>query len=279
MPHRTLFSFAIASFATAAPLQSQSADIASTVDRYLSTRAEMGSFSGAALIARDGKVLFRKGYGFADVEKRIPYTPDTQHEVASISKMFTAMAALKLRNEGKLKLEDPICKYIDRCPDAWKPVTIAHLIHHTSGIPDYEEKLEIGSSKYMAFMTRPDASRLILDSARTQPLDFKPGEKFHYSNTAYNVLSEIIQRASGMSFEDYVTKTLIVPARMTHSGVISGKTKPSRLAIGYTHNGLPWDKMLGGVALTDGHLVRVANLSLAQPSGDGWMYSPLDDLY
>ncbi|HKY96921.1 MAG TPA: serine hydrolase domain-containing protein [Gemmatimonadaceae bacterium] len=279
MPHISILRAIVASVAIASQLQSQSPDIAATADRYLSTRAEMGNFSGAVLIAKGGNILFRKGYGFADVEKRIPYTADTQHEVASISKMFTAMAALKLRNEGKLKLDDPICKYLDKCPDAWKPITISHLIHHTSGIPDYEEKLEIGSEKYMAFMTRPDASRLILDSARTQPLDFKPGEKFHYSNTAYNVLSEVIQRAAGMSFEDYVTRTLLVPARMTHSGVIGGKTKPVNLANGYTHNGLPWDKMLSGVALTDGHLVRVANLPLTQPVGDGWMYSTLDDLY
>lgn len=278
MPH-IIARILVAALFVATPVWSQTPDVAATVDRYLSTRAEMGNFSGAALIAKDGKILYRKGYGYADVEKKIPYTPETQHSVASISKMFTAVAALKLRDQGKLKLDDSICGYLDNCPDAWKAVTVSHLIHHTSGIPDYEEKLELGSEKYMAFMTRPEATRLILDSARLQPLEFTPGTKFHYSNTAYNVLAEVVQRAAGMSFEDCVTKTILIPAGMTHSGVMGGKKKPAKLAFGYTHDGLPWDKMLAGVSLTDGHLKRVANLPLTQPDGDAWLYSTLDDLY
>ena len=126
--------------------------IESTIDQYLTIRSEMGGFSGAVLVAKEGKVIFRKSYGFADVEKRIPYTPETQHAIASVSKMFTSVAALKLRDQGKLKLEDSICKYLDDCPTAWQPVTTQHLMRHTSGIPDYEEKLELGSEKYLQMM-------------------------------------------------------------------------------------------------------------------------------
>ncbi|HSS50108.1 MAG TPA: serine hydrolase domain-containing protein, partial [Thermoanaerobaculia bacterium] len=261
----------------AAPAAGQ--DVAHTVDQYLSQRTDLGRFSGAVLVARDGKVLLRKGYGLADVEKKLPYTPETQQDVASISKMFTAMAALKLRDQEKLRLEDPICKYLADCPEAWKPITIQQLMRHTSGIPDYEEALGIGSDKYMEFMNQPGASAKIVENARKLPLDFKPGEKFHYSNTGYILLSYAIQKAAGQPFGDFVTKTLLAPAGMTHSGVFGVGDGPRNLATGYTHGDLGWDKMLAGVPLTAGHLKKVPQLPLTPPEGDAGIYSTVDDLY
>lgn len=237
----------------------------------------MGNFSGAVLIAKGGRILFRKGYGYADVEKRIPFTPETQHEVASVSKMFTAMAALKLRDQGKLSLSDSICQYLDDCPDIWKPITIDELIHHTSGIPDYEDPLELGSPKYNAFMVQPGAMAQIVADARKKPLDFPPGTKFSYSNTAYNLLSYVVQRAAGRPFAEYVTSTLLKPAGMTHSGVI-GVNSPTSLAHGYTWGDLGWDKIVGGVSFTDGHMQRVPDLPFTQPDGDAWLFTTMDDL-
>ena len=266
--------------AFSSPVLAQTPDVATQADRYLTTRMEMGNFSGAVLIAKDGKVLFRKGYGYADLDKRVSYTADTQHDVASISKMFTAMAAVKLRDQGKLKLSDSICGYLDNCPETWKPITIDQLIHHTSGIPDYEEPLELGSPAYMEFMSKPGSSARIIAEARTKPLNFKPGEKFQYSNTAYIALSYIVQRASGKPFAEYVTQALLKPAGMTHTGVIgSSPARPKNLAFGYTYGNLGWEKMLAGVSFTDGHMQRVADLPLTPPHGDGFLYSTLDDLY
>ncbi|MEP6507248.1 MAG: serine hydrolase domain-containing protein [Gemmatimonadales bacterium] len=262
----------------AAPAFGQSADIALKADQYLSVRAEMGNFTGAVLIAKGDRILFRKGYGYADIEKRIPFTPDTQHEVASVSKMFTAIAALKLRDKGKLNLSDSICLYLDDCPEIWKPITIDQLIHHTSGIPDYEDPLELGSAKYDSFMVKPGAMAQIVADARKKPLDFPPGTKFSYSNTAYNLLSYVVQKAAGRPFAEYVTSTLLKPAGMSHSGVI-GVTKPTSLASGYTWGDLGWDKIVGGVSLTDGHMQRVPDLPLTQPDGDAWLFTTLDDLY
>src|SRR6476646_1030296 len=144
------------------PAASQNAEIATKADQYLTVRSDMGSFSGAVLIAKGDSILFRKAYGYADVEKRIPFTIETQHEVASVSKMFTAMAALKLRDAGKIQLSDSICKYLDDCPKTWQPITVDQLIHHTSGIPDYEEALELGSKAYMDFMMLPGAMTQIV---------------------------------------------------------------------------------------------------------------------
>ena len=101
----------------------------------------------------------------------LPFTPETRHEVASVSKMFTSAAAIRLRDAGKLKLDDPICKYLDDCPEIWQPITVKQLMNHTSGIPDYEEKLDLGSERYLAFMTQRDATRQIVENAKKLPLD------------------------------------------------------------------------------------------------------------
>jgi CubicO group peptidase (beta-lactamase class C family) len=259
------------------PAASQSGDIATKAGQYLTIRSEMGNFSGAVLIAKGDKILFRKVYGYADVEKRIPFTTETQHEVASVSKMFTAMAALKLRDAGQLHLSDSICKYLDDCPAIWQPVTIDQLIHHTSGIPDYEEALELGSKAYMDFMMSPDAMIRIVSDARKKPLDFPPGTKFHYSNTGYDLLSYVVQRAAGRTFADYVTATLLKPAGMIHSGVI-GVAHPTNLAAGYTWGDIGWDRRLAGESLSQ-HAERVGDLPLTQPEGDAWLFTTLDDLY
>lgn len=256
----------------------QSADIAAKADQYLTVRADMGNFTGAVLIAKGDRVIFRKGYGYADVDKRVPFTADTQHEVASVSKMFTAMAALKLRDARKLRLADSICMYLDDCPEIWKPITVDELIHHTSGIPDYEDPLGLGSKAYMEFMTKPDAMVRIVTDARSKPLDFPPGTKFSYSNTAYDLLSYIVQRAAGKPFAEYVRSTLLRPAGMIHSGVI-GVDSPKNLETAYTWDELGWEKTLGGVSFTDGFMQRVANLPLTQPEGDAWLFTTLDDLF
>jgi CubicO group peptidase (beta-lactamase class C family) len=213
--------------------------IARDADRYLTARSEMGNFSGAVLIAKGDRVIFRKGYGFADLEKRIPFTPGTQHAIASISKMFTAMAALKLRDEGKLELGDSVCKYYIDCPQAWRPVTIDHLIHHTSGIPDYEAELELGSDKYIDFMRQPGSRTRILTQMATKPLEFTPGEKFNYSNTGYILLAQAVGQAAGIPFAEYVRNEIFIPAGMTRTGAL-GTSDPTSLAKGYTYESLGW---------------------------------------
>lgn len=265
--------------APAGPFVPSAARVAARADRYLSARMRLGRFSGAVLIARDGRVILREGYGFADVERRIRYTPETAHEIGSVSKMFTAMAALRLRDAGKLDLAAPITRYLDDAPAAWSAITVNHLIHHTSGIPDYEEPLDLGSAKYMEFMSRPEATREIYENAKRESLDFAPGTEFHYSNTGYLVLARLIERAAGRSFTDVIREELLVPAGLAHTGCFGERARPAGLAAGYTHGGLAWDRMLAGVSLTDGHLEKVAALPLTPPAGDAGMYSTLDDLY
>jgi CubicO group peptidase (beta-lactamase class C family) len=118
-------------------------DLATNADEYLQAREKAGSFMGTALIARDGKVLFAKGYGMANAEHSVPNTARTRFRLGSITKQFTAAAILQLEERGKLATADPVCKYVPECPEAWKPVIVYHLLTHTSGIwnftsaPDY----------------------------------------------------------------------------------------------------------------------------------------------
>jgi len=253
-------------------------DRAALVDKYLTIRSEMGNFSGAVLVARGDSILIAKGYGFADMKKQVPFTPDTRHSIASVSKMFTAMAALKARDAGRLKLDDSVCKFIDNCPDAWKLVQIQHLMRNTSGIPDYEEKLDLGSDGYIDYMRQPRSAARIVESARSQPLDFPPGAKFKYSNTGFVVLSMAVEKATGRPFEEFVEEELLRPAGMKDSGVYREGKRPDGHAIGYTFKGTDWAKILGGVAYKDAGLAEIPWLSLGPPHGDAGMYSTVNDL-
>jgi CubicO group peptidase (beta-lactamase class C family) len=267
----------LAAVPTTAPPRPDS--IAARADRYLTARTALGRFSGAVLIAKGDRIVFRKGYGFADVEARKPFTPETPQEIASISKMFTAMAALKLRDRGRLRLEDSLAQWIPDCPPVWRSITVQQLMRHTSGIPDYEEALEIGSPRYMEFMRSPDATARIVTEARSKPLDFAPGTKFHYSNTGYVVLSLVVERAAREPFAKFVTRELLKHAGMEHSGVFDGGPGPASLAVGYTHGDLGWARLLEGVALTGGDLQRVPHLPLTPPAGDAGVYATVDDLW
>ncbi|HEX5095098.1 MAG TPA: serine hydrolase domain-containing protein, partial [Acidimicrobiia bacterium] len=151
--------------------------IAARADRYLAARTALGAFSGAAVIARGGVPVYAGGHGYADFARKTPFTPDTRIPIASLSKMFTAMAALRLEATGKLKLSDTL-----GTPAAWRSITIEQLIQHSSGIPDYEESLGMATPAYFAEMTRADAAARQVAWAKKLPLSFAPGTKMHYSN-------------------------------------------------------------------------------------------------
>jgi CubicO group peptidase (beta-lactamase class C family) len=230
------------------------------IDTMLSNLTNTGRFSGAVLIARAGKTLLRKGYGFANLEQRIPFTPDTLHHVASISKMFTAMAVLKLRDQNHLKLEASVCDYLEDCPKTWQAISVQNLLHHTSGIPDYEEPLGLYSRAYLEFMTKENATQNILLKARTQKLEFRPGTGFHYSNTGYVLLSSIVERVARIPFNQAIQDLVINPAGLKNTAMFeAGMTG---ISSGYT---TAWKS--------------IPKLALTSPAGDAALVSTLDDLY
>ena len=177
--------------------------LASKVEEYMDARVRRDHFSGSVLMARDGKVLFSRGYGMANLEHDVPTRPQTKFRLGSITKQFTAMAILILQERGKLKVEDKIKKYLPDAPKAWDEITIRHLLTHTSGIPNY--------TAYPEFLkTLPVRVTLkeLIAKFKDKPLDFKPGEKFRYSNSGYVVLGQVIETASGESYAAFLNKAI-----------------------------------------------------------------------
>ncbi|SFN74659.1 CubicO group peptidase, beta-lactamase class C family [Chitinophaga sp. YR627] len=168
---------------------------------------------GAAVaIVKDGKVVFQKGYGMADLEHDIPITPQTVFNVASVSKQFTAFATYLLASEGRISLEDDVRKYIPELPDYGHVIKIKHLLGHTSGLRDQAAIWSLAGSISGDISTTEQTLKLL---ARQRNLNFTPGTAFGYCNTGYTLLAEIIHRVSGQSFATYTAEKIFRPLGMT----------------------------------------------------------------
>ena len=178
-------------------------NLVSKIDKTLSLLTKRESFTGAVLVARNGEVLFSQGYGLADRDKNLPNTPQTKYRLGSISKQFTAMAILVLQTQGKLTVQDPVCRYISECPDSWQDITIHHLLTHIAGIPDFTSFPD-----YETTRATPSSPLQTIARFQDRPLDFKPGEKWSYSNSNYILLGYIIETASGESYETFLQKNI-----------------------------------------------------------------------
>lgn len=170
---------------------------------------------GAAVaVLKNGEVVYTRGYGSANLEYDIPITPSTVFLVASVSKQFTAFAVAMLADQGLLSLNDDVRQYVPELPDYGKPITLRHLIHHTSGLRDEFELLALAGYHMDDVITK----KTILDLAyRQQTLNFAPGAEYLYSNTGYTLLAEIVERVTGQSFRAWTTEHLFEPLGMTHS--------------------------------------------------------------
>jgi CubicO group peptidase (beta-lactamase class C family) len=188
------------------------------MDAYLQAAARLGQLDGAVLVAERGKILVDTAFGFANLELGVRNTPNTRFRVASVTKQFTAMAVMMLAEAGKLHVADPISLWLDSLPPEWSGITIHHLLRHTSGISDYEEWFDgYRTQAYSDYMAQANAPARIAHDARNRPLDFPPGTQFHYSNSAYVLLGYIIQRASGMAYDDFIRTRILEPLGMTSS--------------------------------------------------------------
>jgi len=196
-------------------------EIISRLDTYFTNL----SFTGSVLIARDGKILLKKGYGEADRIKKIPNTERTKFRIASVTKQFTAMAILNLQSRGKLDLQDSVCAYISTCPPAWQTITLHHLLTHTSGLPDY-----YSSPDWAFYQATPMAPSEIIEHFIDKPLDFQPGEKWNYSNSGYEVLGTLIEQVTGTTYETFIKENILLPLNMIDTGYLENTDD---LSIGY----------------------------------------------
>jgi CubicO group peptidase (beta-lactamase class C family) len=171
---------------------------------------------GCALgVYKDGHILYKRGYGMANLNDDIPITPSTVFHVASMSKQFTAASILLLVQQGKLSLNDDVHKYIPELPDFGEHITIRHLLHHTSGLRDQWALLDLAGWRiFQDLITDDDIMSLV---TRQRELDFKPGEQYMYSNTGFTLLAIIVKRVSGMSLREFTTKNIFEPLGMTNT--------------------------------------------------------------
>ncbi|HEX6315397.1 MAG TPA: serine hydrolase domain-containing protein [Gemmatimonadaceae bacterium] len=221
----------LAGFITTA--SAQSPDRASLV-RKLDSLAGSGVLENraagiAAAVVRGNDTLLLKGYGKADVEWDVPMPADAMFEIGSVTKQFTAVAILQLRDEGKLSLDDPITKWLPDFDTRGNTVTLRRLLDHTSGIKGITEMPEFGILVTNARYPRDSAYALI----KRYPFEFRTGEAQIYNNSAFWLLGLVVEKASGMTYEDYVEKKLFAPLGMSRSMYCNSSENVARRAHGY----------------------------------------------
>lgn len=231
------------------------------VDALFGRWNRAGSPGAAVVVVKDGAIVLRRGYGFADVAQRVSITPETQFEIASLAKQFTGFAVATLVAEGRLTLADDVSRYVPEVPDFGQPITLAHLAYHTSGLRDWTDLLPLMGVDYSAPLTMENVLGLV---RRERELEFRPGRYHQYSNTGYNLLAQVVQNVSGKSFGRFLEERAFRPLGMSRTYVYDS----------------PGESVKGGALsyqLGDDGVFRIAPSKAATP-GDSSVISTADDL-
>jgi CubicO group peptidase (beta-lactamase class C family) len=217
------------------------------------------AFMGTVLVVDGDEVLLDRGYGMADLGWGNANAPDVKFHLGSVTKQFTAALVLLLQEDGKLNIDDLVSKYLPDTPKTWEKITLAELLGHTSGIPNFTDLKEFGE-----WRMNPRTADEEIKFFRDKPLDFEPGSKFAYSNSNFEVLGAVIERVSGKKYVDMLQERIFTPLGMKDSGLDTDELILHRRATGY---------MPG----KDG-LVLARSESMTVPWAAGSMYSTTGDL-
>ncbi len=219
-------------------------------EQYLKPYVDSRSFSGQILISQKGKILFSKAYGFANLEFNVPNDVNTEFHIMSVTKSFTAASILILEQRGLLTTEDPVSKFIPDYPFGNK-ITLHHLLSHTSGIPDINDLPE-----YKIAKLQHQTPATLIELYKNKPLEFQPGEDYHYSNSNYSLLAFIIELLSKKTFGEFLKENIFIPLQMTHTLHHDDMSQViPKLAEGYVPDGnfgliktpyLDWTSKAGG---------------------------------
>ena len=223
----------------------------------LSRWGASGQFTGGVMVARGDEVLFRQVQGYANRSLGTPLALNSRFRLASVSKQFTAAAILKLQDQGRLSVDDPLCKWIEPCPAAWAPIRLHHLLSHSSGVPDLMSQSNWGQRR-----VRPTTPEQLTIASAMYRLQFEPGTKIRYNNAGFNLLGVVIEKASGMAFADYLRTALFEPLGMADTGFDDGGDH--QIIMGYAN-------LAGGLTPQP-----QANPSVIFAAGG--LYSTLDDM-
>ncbi|MEI6886299.1 MAG: serine hydrolase [Bacteroidota bacterium] len=230
-------------------------------DKILSSEFKSDGPGCAALVVKDGKVVYRKAFGKANIELNVNMESGMIFRLGSITKQFTAVAILKLMEEGKLSLQDEITKFIPDYPTHGYKITVEHLLTHTSGIKSYTDMKEWTEEIQKKDMTPKE----LIDLFKDQPMNFEPGAKFLYNNSGYILLGYIIEKVSGESYAAYMEKNIFKPLGLVHTSY----DNPSDII----------KTRVPGYSKADTGFANAAYLSMTQPYAAGSLLSTVDDLY
>jgi CubicO group peptidase (beta-lactamase class C family) len=228
----------------------------------------------AVALVHDGRIEYRKNLGFADLDRRAPITSNTQFLLASVTKQFTAMAVMILMEQRKLALDDPLAKFCPEFPAYARTITIRHLLNHTAGLTQYQQLLlgKIDEEHYFRSSKSPPATHeftaveALQALSRQQELRFLPGDRFEYSDSAYVVLAQIIERISGERYAEFLKENVFDPLEMNDTMVVDErKQKVPRMALSY--------------AVRDGKWQDVTYSPENSIYGEDGIYSTINDLY
>ena len=233
---------------------------ARAIDAIFAPWAKSDSPGCAVGVFRDGAIAYQKGYGMASLEHDAPITPETVFYAGSVSKQFTAMAAALAIEQGKLAYDDPIRKYLPELPPYADAITVRHLVHHTSGLRDYNTLLSIAGRR------DEDAwdNRVVLQmTAKQAQLNFAPGDEYLYSNTGYTLLATIVERAAGTPFAAFADANIFKPLGMTVSHYhVDARRLVRHRALAYAGRDGEWS----------------LNTPINERAGAGGLYTSIPDL-
>jgi CubicO group peptidase (beta-lactamase class C family) len=236
--------------------------LAAATDEIFADMAKPGSPGCALAVSRDGKLIYEKGYGFANLEENVPITPQTVFDIGSTSKQFSASSILLLEKQGKLSINDDVRKYIPELPDYGNKITILHLLNHTSGLRDYLTLMVLAGIPIDGVTGDDDALQIV---ARQKAPNFAPGSDWLYSNTGFFLLSVIVKRVSGKSLREFAAENIFEPLDMTHTQYRNDHTQL------ITNRGLAYDE-------DDKTHAWKLNVSYFEQTGDGAVHTTVEDL-
>jgi CubicO group peptidase (beta-lactamase class C family) len=242
------------------------------IDSFLTSLNNSGNFNGNVLFAEKGRVIYKKSFGFSNETTKEKLNDNSIFELASVSKQFTAMAIVILKEKGKLNYEDKISKYIPELSN-YSNITIRNLLNHTGGLPDYMEVMDSTFDKTKIATNKDIISTL----AKLKPqVLFEPNTKWEYSNTGYALLASIIEKVSGISYGDYLFKAIFKPLQMTNTFVYRRRYKPKKIA-NYAY-GYVYSESLKKYSLPDDLNETKQVVWLDGIVGDGTLNSTILDL-
>ncbi|MBL7723646.1 MAG: beta-lactamase family protein [Chitinophagaceae bacterium] len=202
------------------------------LDSLFTENSKQNTFSGMVLIARDGKPVFEKSYGYADYKNNKPFQTNTTFQIASVSKQFTAFGIMLLQAKNKLKYDDKAAKYLPGFP--YDNITIRQMLHHTSGLPEFWEKIRPKLNHSIANGNKELLQYLIVNKP---PLEFEPGTSWMYADIGYDLLAMIIENVSGQSYEKFMKRNIFRPAGLknTHALMVTDIRKINNKTLAYGH--------------------------------------------